>query len=106
MGKLRYDDMEYILCAAILRKEPAAKIPIYFEHKQDVTKCELGWRHCDILIKFSGIVSKYPDSQGFFTSKARYVGRKEAMKIAINAGQVKEEDLHNPRIGLFSEDLY
>ena len=106
MAKLRYDDKEYILCAAILRKEPAPKITPYFEHNQDVTKCELGWRHCDILLKFSGVVTKDPDGQGFFTSKARYVNRKEAMRIAIEVGQVNEEDLHNSRIGLFSEDLY
>lgn len=106
MGKLRYSDKEYILCAAILRKEPTSKIPVYFEDKQDMTKCELGWRHCDILIKFSGVVSKHPDAQGFFTSKARFVGREEAMQIAIESGQVEESDLHNTRVGLFSEDLY
>ncbi len=106
MAKLKYNDNEYILCAAILRKEATAKIKPYFDHKQDITICELGWRHCDILIKFSGQVNKDPDSQGFFTSKARYVNRQDAMNIALEAGQIELSDLHNPRVGLFSEDLY
>ena len=30
----------------------------------------------------------------------------EALSIAISARQVKKKELHNPLIGLFSEDLY
>ena len=44
--------------------------------------------------------------QGFLTSKDRFVNRKEALEIAIAAGQVNENELGNPLIGLFSEDLY
>lgn len=44
--------------------------------------------------------------QGFVTTKNRFVGREEAMQIAINAGQVQERNLHADYIGLFSEDLY
>ena len=41
------------------------------------------------------------DKQGFLTTKNRFVSRKDALKIAINAGQVnREKDI------LFSEDLY
>lgn len=46
------------------------------------------------------------EEQGFLTNLNRFVDRKEAMKIAIEAEQVEEDKLHNPRIGLFSEDLY
>lgn len=97
---------EYILCAAILRNELSEHIPIYNENKQDLTKCELGFRHADILFKFKGVVQKRPDAQGFFTSFGRFVNRKEAMEIAITSGQVQKENLYNERIGLFSEDLY
>ena len=31
------------------------------------------------------------EDQGFYTSKGRFVGRHEAMKIAYEAGQVSEE---------------
>lgn len=44
--------------------------------------------------------------QGFLTDTNRFVDRIEAMDIAIKAKQVKKENLYNPRIGLFSEDLY
>lgn len=42
--------------------------------------------------------------QGFSTSRGRFVGRAEAMQIAIAAGQVKQEDTFNG-VDLFSEDL-
>ena len=41
--------------------------------------------------------------QGFITSKNRFVGRKEAMEIQINAGLQPESERG---IDLFSEDLY
>ena len=44
--------------------------------------------------------------QGFLTNMNRFVDRKEAMKIALDNGQTKEENLNNPRVGLFSEDIY
>ncbi len=45
---------------------------------------------------------KIERKQGFLTSKNRFVDRKEAYKIALNAGQIRERK--NKR--LFSEDLY
>lgn len=49
-----------------------------------------------------------PKHQGFITSTGRYVGREEAMQLAIAAGQV---DPKNRKSGsssrdLFSEDLW
>ena len=44
-----------------------------------------------------------PDAQGFLTSKGRHVGRIEAAKIAIEAGQI--ESLNWPP-NLYSEDLW
>jgi hypothetical protein len=43
-------------------------------------------------------------TEGFLTSDNRFVDRMEAMEIAVSQNQVKQ--LHNPKIGLFSEDLY
>ena len=48
----------------------------------------------------------YEKAQGFLTNKNRFVERKEALEIAIKANQVDENNLGNPLIGLFSEDLY
>ena len=94
------EDNEYILCSAILRKEPVKNIT-----NSDNHKCILGYRHCDIMTHFNNLVRKDPTAQGFFTSKGRFVSRTEAMQIALEAGQVKKgKTIHEK--GLFSEDLY
>jgi len=45
----------------------------------------------------------YPDDQGFLTSEGAFVGRRDAARIAVAAGQVAA-----PKWGpdLFSEDLW
>lgn len=93
---------EYLLCAAIRRKEERDCPKIYWEQFRDIYKIELGWRHPDILHRFIGEVSKDPDDQGFYTSKGRFVTREEGLIIARAAGQVGDI------IGgvLTSEDLY
>lgn len=93
---------EYILCAAIRRKEERDCPKIYWEQFRDIYKIELGWRHPDILHRFIVEVSKDPDDQGFYTSKGRFVTREEGLIIARAAGQVGDI------IGgvLTSEDLY
>jgi hypothetical protein len=65
-----------------------------------------GYRHNDIIEIMPNEKSIYYHEQGFLASDGRYYDRKKAMEIAIKAGQVKKEELHNSRIGLFSEDLY
>ena len=48
----------------------------------------------------------FPKAQGFYTSKGRFVNRKEAYKIALKAGQIKKNrDFPNMKL-LYSEDLY
>lgn len=47
-------------------------------------------------------VSRNPDDQGFYTSHGRFVDRREAYKIAFEAGQITEKF---DRL-LISEDLY
>jgi hypothetical protein len=62
------------------------------------------------MCSITGLRSALPEVgeyvQGFLTSKNRFVNRKEALEIAIAAGQVNENELGNSLIGLFSEDLY
>lgn len=94
---------EYILCAAVKRIEPK-DVSMYYNN--DLHLIEIGYRHCDIFAYYRDIVSRSSYDQGFYTSKGRFVNRKIAMKIALKCGQVLEENLHNPSIGLFSEDLY
>lgn len=117
MGK----DIEYILCAAIKRLEPKKCNPYY---NNDICDIEIGYRHHDIFQRFKNEVSRKLEDQGFYTSKGRFVDRREGMCIAWNAGQV--DDLtafgdknfceNNSNIidknnkvyfyELFSEDLY
>lgn len=45
-----------------------------------------------------------PSRQGFLTSTGRFVGRREAYRIALEAGQIDPTKTYQPDI-LFSEDL-
>lgn len=81
---------EYILCAAIKRLEPRQDSTMYYNN--DICNIEIGYRHHDIIRRFQKEISRYPDDQGFYTSKGRFVGREEAMKIAWTAGQVETTD--------------
>ena len=102
---------EYILCAALKRKVPR-NTDSY--HQNDLDQIEIGYRHHDIRNRFGDEVSCSPKDQGFYTSKGRFVGRKEAMEIAFNCGQVHictalygDDHDGNPIFkDLFSEDLY
>lgn len=107
---------EYILCAAIKRIEPRQDTTMY--HNNDICNIEIGYRHHDIIRRFHGEVSRYPEDQGFYTSKGRFVGRKEAMVIAMAAGQVRNTYYGRKPLmeayndgdllvkDLYSEDLY
>lgn len=93
---------EYILCAAIKRKEPRDCQP-YHPNTNDICNIELGYRHHDIFHRFDGEMSEC--EQGFYTSKGRYVDRYEGMEIAFNAGQVSERTaLHKSDIKLNATD--
>lgn len=93
------NDVEYILCAAIRRRKPRECIP-YREGMNDICGIEIGYRHHDILQRF-GKEELEADKQGFYTSRGRFVDRKEAYRIAVEAGQVRGKEKM-----LFSEDLY
>lgn len=103
---------EYILCAAIKRKEtkicPYGEKP-YNEGINDILDIEIGFRHHDIYQRFYPEVSMKMEDQGFYTSKGRFVDRKEGMKIAYECGQVDKELAfgEDGKINeLFSEDIY
>lgn len=64
--------------------------------KYEELNIKYGWQEKDL--------TRCKTTQGFLTSKGRFVGRKEAYKIALNAEQI---DNSNGVDGeLFSEDLY
>lgn len=86
---------EYILCAAIIDKnklDAAGHTLIYCGH-----------RHNNILWQ-SKDVPRDPYAQGFLTNKGRFVDRKEALRIALEAKQIEAPQYNDNQ--LFSEDLY
>lgn len=99
---------ERILCAAIWYKEQ--NTPMYRPLNADVGCVVLGHRHPHCIHTFKALTGKRtvtPECgehiQGFLTSDNRFVDRKEALNIAIEAGQFIGNCYSN---GLFSEDLY
>lgn len=105
---------EQIIAAAYRRKEPSVPLERVMNYKHqscwdmhgkydDIYSIEIGRRHNDILARFEGQVDV--NSSGFYTNFGRFVDRKEAYLIALDAGQVKDgETTHTDR--LFSEDLW
>ncbi len=96
--------MEYILCAAM--HFPNEETPAHNPKNIDMGVVLCGRRHHNIIGQFNALTGKrIPEveyTDGFITSLDRYVDRKEAMKIAINAKQVSGALISD----LYSEDLY
>lgn len=91
---------EYIMCSAIKRKVAREETQL---RDNEIHTVELGFRHCDIFHRFRGELNHDPDSQGFYTSKGRYVTRKEGEVIARNCGQLTGDLIGGE---LTSEDLW
>lgn len=114
---------EYILCAAYKRVKPRKCIhnaQPYHPGTNDICNIEIGYRHHDIIQRFpSRYIWVYNllhylhlykwsarwytnhsildlKSDGFYTSKGRWVDRYDGMKIAFAAGQVSKEKAFVP----------
>lgn len=57
-----------------------------------------------VVVEKLGLERIGPHDQGFTTSEGRFIGRKEALSVAKQAGQVSITTA--PGSGLFSEDLW
>lgn len=100
---------EYIICAAIWYEDlPTSKmLPVNIE--KGIVICGHRHAHCiSAVISMCGLrtVTYSEDgvgknTQGFLTSKNRFLNRKEAGEIAFQSGQISEETNC-----LFSEDIY
>ena len=100
---------EKILCAAIWFDDGIvhAHQPINIE----IGIVYMGFRHCNCFASVGGLVRERiaagieEKEQGFLTNYNRFVGRKEALVIALKENQVL--DINNIRGNiLYSEDLY
>lgn len=107
-------NVEFILCAAIHYKDfehwhnDYDKIPVqqYMPTNIDTGIVVIGYRHAQCLRLLQAVIGieQLPltnHTQGFLTSKNRFVDRKEAANIAIAANQCEKTVTM-----LFSEDLY
>jgi hypothetical protein len=65
-------------------------------------------RHHDVIhaLHRIGVPDQGPLNQGFITSRGRYVGREEAVWVAIRAEQIILPKRTHPQTQLFSEDLW
>lgn len=105
---------EFIICSAIHYND--GKIYTSVPKNIDFGFVVCGRRHFDCSEIFNLIAtntadfdkSKISKVRGFLTNSNRFVDRKEAYKIAFNAGQIigPNKDYPENEIGLTSEDLY
>jgi hypothetical protein len=68
-----------------------------------------GKRHCDCfewMFKHRVEYDKNTHEQGFLTNTNQFVDRYEAMNMALDWGQVSEEDGYESGQQLYSEDLW
>lgn len=108
-GKHLNDQIEYILCAAWKRKSPRVVEGNPYRVPNDILNIEIGYRHHDIWSRFGNELSTEEGSDGFYTSKGRFVSRTEGMEIAFKCGQVKRnpiwtaEEVHDSLLPLSEE---
>ncbi len=99
---------EYILCAAIWFDD--GKEYPHQPRNIDTGLVFCGWMHGNIFPQIGGTVGErkklgiHEKEQGFLTSNNRFVGRKEAAKIAIKCGQIKKTNYFRDQLD--SCDLY
>jgi hypothetical protein len=96
--------MEKILCAAIHYDiDSSLRVHQPKNIKGGFVIC--GHRHHNIIATYNILTggNTKNEIQGFLTSKGRFVDRKEAMAIAIEAGQFESDGGSSE---LYSEDLY
>ena len=105
---------ENIICAAIWYKDLPTQRLLPKNIDKGIVVCGHRHGHCIDIMRSLGTLRTVqfgPDSvgeheQGFLTNQNRFVDRIEAAEIAIKQGQVWRNFLINPKMGLFSEDLY
>ena len=94
-------EKEFIVCAAILTTDLGKEL---LNGAEFVT----GYRHHTIFKTFNTfpdrlLVDRSPKSQGFMTSRGRFVGREDGLRIAVESGKL---NIDPDRKLLYSEDLY
>ena len=103
------------MCAAVWYKDLQLKhdipAPTYLPLNIDRGIVFCGFRHGQCIYSKCAITGlkdseSGENEQGFLTSKNRFVGREEAMQIALRQNQVLKTKEAWTNVRLFSEDLY
>lgn len=106
---------EYILCAAVYVDDGRDHNPRNFNYPRtglvfagprhgDCYQVLYDWLH--LLPQAEQVRLRQEQEDGFITSTSRFVGRKEAFRLARDAGQLDGRTKHHPLNELCSEDLY
>ena len=93
---------EHILCAAIYVDDGVKRIHMPRNIKTGIVVC--GWRHHNCFMILDAIFDREETrgaTQGFLTSKDRFLNRGDSAEIAFRARQIEK-----PADTLISEDLY
>ena len=99
---IKITTLEHILCAAIYVND--GKHRIHMPKNIDIGIVVCGWRHHNCYMILDEIFSQGEQkgcTQGFITSKDRFLNRAESAQIAFVAGQINDS-----ADTLVSEDLY
>lgn len=113
MKNLKKVGCEYIISAAVYRKQPNMPEESRVMYKDqskweefgkvdDIYFIETARRHPEILHRWREELCR--ERQGFYTSHGRFVDRKTALQIALGSGQVGPGEISGEL--LFSEDLW
>lgn len=83
-------------------------VGVAFEKGGVVISMQRPKRHCDIIREFPGELHDW--EQGFLLDTGDFAGRRDALKVARKAGQLKRADARRPLPGsfneLYSEDVW
>ncbi len=97
---------ETIICSAIYIDDKKEHVHQPINIKTGFVVCGHRHHNCFSILSLIKLDCKSINVQGFLTSKNRFVDRKEAMLIAIKAGQGGNYGEMKEGKILFSEDLY
>ncbi len=103
---------ERIVCSAILANDGKKRVHQPTNIPFGVVVCGLRHSACfELLSLMKDSINQYVLVQGFITNYNRFLDREEALRVAKNAGQLREnEDAYEHesknRTKLYSEDLY
>lgn len=94
-------ETEYVMCAAVHVSDLISHPHQPFNIDDGLVYC--GWRHPSVLAQIPRSKDEQLQTQGFLTTKNRFLNREEALELVKQNGQLKKELIGGM---LTSEDLW